>query len=60
MGKVVVEDLLNGVNMREGNKLLVLCDVLPVVDKQGLNMVGNGELDGGPVVEVILLVIVSA
>jgi hypothetical protein len=59
VGEVVVEDLIDGVHVRQRDKLVVLGDILPVVNEHRLKMVGHGQLDGGPVVEVVLLRLVS-
>ena len=55
VGEVVVEDRVDRVDVRERDELLVLGDILPVVHEQRLNMIGDGDLDGGTVVEVVLL-----
>lgn len=59
MGEIFVQDLVDGVDMRQRDELVILGDVLPVVDEHGLEMVGHGQLYGGPVVEVVLLRLVS-
>lgn len=53
--EVVVEDLGDGLLVGEGHKLLVLGDVLPVVDQEGLEMVGDRNLDRRATVEGVLL-----
>jgi hypothetical protein len=60
VGEVVVEDLIDGVHVRQRDKLVVLGDILPVVDEHCLKMVGHRQLDGGTVVKVVLLRIMLA
>lgn len=59
VGALVVEvrlqDLVDGVRVRQGQDLLVLGDVLPVVDEDGLQVVRQVKLDRRPGVECILL-----
>jgi hypothetical protein len=45
VGEVVVEDLGDGLLVGEGHELLVLGDVLPIVDEERLEMVGDWNLD---------------
>jgi hypothetical protein len=59
VGEIVVQNLLDRMDVGQRNELLILGHILPVVDKQRLNMVGNWELDGGTVVEVVLLDFIS-
>jgi hypothetical protein len=59
VGEVVVQDLVNRVCMGQRDQLLVLGDVLPVVYKEGFNMIGDWELDRGPGEEGVLLRLVS-
>ena len=42
--QIIVQDLGNRVRMRHGDQLLALGDILPVVDKQGFEMIGHLEL----------------
>lgn len=53
---VVLQDLLDScLLVRELNKLLVLRHVLPIVDQETLEMVGQDKLDGWTAVEGLLL-----
>ncbi len=52
---VVLEDLVHGVGVREGNELLVLGNILPIVDQERLELVGNDEPDRRSGVERVLL-----
>lgn len=55
VGEVVGEDLGDGMRVRDGHQLVVFGDVLPVVDEDGLDVVRDGELDGGAGVEALVL-----
>jgi hypothetical protein len=55
IGEVVVDDLIDRVRMRERHKLVILCDILPVVHEHGLDVVWDRQLDGWPGVEAVLL-----
>lgn len=59
VGEVVLEDSGHGLGVRERDKLVVFCDVLPVVDEHGLNVIRDGEIDHGFAVEGVLLCMVS-
>lgn len=53
--KIVIQDLLNGVCVRQWNKLLVLGDVLPVINQEGFQVVWHDQFDGWARMESILL-----
>jgi len=55
VGEIVVEDLGDGLLVGEGDKLLVLGDVFPIVDEEGLEMVGDRNLNRWAAVEGVLL-----
>lgn len=57
--EIVVENLIDRVRVWKGNQLLVLGDILPVIDEQGLDVIRDWKLDGGATVKVVLLSIVS-
>lgn len=48
VSEVIINNLVDGVRMRDGNELVVLGDVLPVVYENGLDVVGDREFDRGP------------
>lgn len=52
---VVIPDLANGARGRESNNGGILADTLPVVDDEGLQVVGQGEADRRAVVKLLLL-----
>lgn len=43
--KVVIQDLVDWMRMRQGNQLLVLGDVLPIVNQKTLDVIWDRELD---------------
>jgi len=53
--KVVIQDLVGGVDVGKRNKLLVLGDILPVVNKHGLDVIRDRNLNRRSVVKVLLL-----
>lgn len=57
--QVILENLGHGLGVGEWHELVVLGDVFPVVDQHCLDVVWDGDVDHGLVVERILLVRVS-
>lgn len=55
VGEVVVENLFDRVRVRKRNELLIFRHVLPVVDEQRLDVIGQGNLNRRPVVKVLFL-----
>ena len=55
MGKVVLEDLGDWLGVREGNQLVVLSDILPVIYKHRLNVIRHRQVDHGLVVKGVFL-----
>ena len=56
LGQVVFHDLGDWLLVGEGHKLLVLRDILPIVDQERLEVIGNRNLDRRAVVKGVLLV----
>lgn len=56
MCKVVLKNLGDGFGVGEGNQLVVLGDILPIVHKHSLDMIGNRKIDHRLAMESILLV----
>lgn len=54
---VILQDLLDWVSSRKGNQLLVLGDVLPVVDEDRLDAIGDWKADRRAVEKSVLLYI---
>lgn len=53
--QIVVDDLVDGVRVRKGDQLVVLRHVLPVVDKDGLDVIRDWKFDRGAGVKAIFL-----
>jgi hypothetical protein len=58
-GEVVLEDLCHRLLVRERHKLVVLCNILPIVDEHGLDVIRQGNIDHWFAVERVLLCMVS-
>ena len=54
-GEVIIKDLINGVWVREGDQLLVLCHILPVIDQHRLKVIRHRQFDGRTGMEGLLL-----
>lgn len=57
LGDVSIDDLADGEFGRESDHLAVFGDILPVIDKEGLEVIRDEDFDRGAGVEGVLLVL---